>query len=78
MIQVDGEKEDDMIYVPYEYEGDRRKREAKRHKTHTVIVEDEIDLDAMIRESQNTNPKIMELEAQLADLKNKKMSKKDL
>jgi len=27
-------EDDEMIYVPFEYEGDGRKREAKRHKSH--------------------------------------------
>jgi hypothetical protein len=37
-----------------------------------------MDLDAMIRETQNTNPKIIALEAALEDLKNKKMTKREL
>lgn len=44
-------EDDDMIYVPFEFQGDGRKREAKRHKTHSVIPRDEMDLDAMIRET---------------------------
>lgn len=43
-------EEDDMIYVPFDYQGDGRKREAKRHKSHAVVPRDEIDLDAQIRE----------------------------
>lgn len=48
---ISEEDEDaDMIYVPYEFQGDGRKREAKRHKSHSIVPRDEIDLDAMIRE----------------------------
>lgn len=33
----DGEDSDEMILVPYEFQGDGRKREAKRHKSRTAI-----------------------------------------
>jgi hypothetical protein len=49
-ISEESEEEDDMIYVPFDYQGDGRKREAKRHKSHTVVPRDEIDLDAQIRD----------------------------
>lgn len=67
-----------MIYVPYEYQGDGRKREAKRHKTHSKILQDEIDLDQQIRDTQNSNSKIIALEQALEDLKNKKLTKREL
>ena len=51
------DKEDDdcgdseeIILVPYEFQGDGRKREAKRHKSRTVIPQEEIDLDQLIRD----------------------------
>lgn len=68
----------DMIYVPYDYQGDGRKREAKRHKSHSIVPRDEIDLDAMIREQQNTNSKIIALEQALEELKFSKLSKREL
>jgi len=51
-----------MILVPYEFQGDGRKREAKRHKSRTAIPQEEIDLDQLIRDFQNSNRKIQELE----------------
>lgn len=75
---ISEEEEDDMIYVPFDYQGDGRKREAKRHKCHSIVPRDEIDLDAMIREQQNTNPKIIALEQALEDLKTKKLTKREL
>jgi len=47
---ISEDEEEDMIYVPFDFVGDGRKREAKRHKSHTVVPRDEIDLDAQIRE----------------------------
>ena len=67
-----------MIYVPFEFQGDGRKREAKRHKSHTVVPRDEIDLDSQMRERQNSDPKIIALEEALEELKNAKMSKREL
>lgn len=54
--------EDDAVYVPFEYQGDGRKREAKRHKLQTMVAKDEIEIDRMIRDYQNTNSKIIESE----------------
>ena len=67
-----------MVYAPNPFQGDGRKREAKRHKSKTVVAQDEIDLDQMIRDYQNQNVKILELEEYLEDLKCKKISKKEL
>lgn len=72
------EEDEDMIYVPFDYVGDGRKREAKRHKSHTIVPRDEIDLDAQIREKQNTDPKIIALEQALEDLKTTKLTKREL
>ena len=69
---------DEIILVPYEFQGDGRKREAKRHKSRTVIPQEEIDLDLLIRDYQNSNPKVRDLEYQLEDLKNLRISKKEL
>lgn len=44
-VAEERDENDDMIYVPYEFQGDGRKREAKRHKTHSIVPRDEIDLD---------------------------------
>jgi len=42
--------EDDAIYVPFEYKGDGRKREAKKHKLQALVAQDEIMIDRMIRD----------------------------
>ena len=39
-----------MVYVPFEFKGDGRKREARRHKAKTVVPQDEIKLDKLIRD----------------------------
>ena len=67
-----------MVYAPNPFQGDGRKREAKRHKSKTVVAQDEIDLDQMIRDYQNQNVRILELEEQLDNLKLLKISKKEL
>ena len=43
-------EEDDAIYVPFEYKGDGRKREAKKHKLQALVAQDEIMIDHMIRD----------------------------
>ena len=67
-----------MAFAVNPFQGDGRKREAKRHKSKVVVAQDVLDLDLMIRDYQNQNPKIAELEEYLEDLKNKKISKKEL
>ena len=47
---ISEDEDSDMIYVPYDFQGDGRKREAKRHKCNSIVPRDEIDLDAMIRD----------------------------
>lgn len=66
----DDDDSEEIILVPYEFQGDGRKREAKRHKNRTVIPQEEIDLNKLISEYQNSNPKVRDLEYQLEDLKN--------
>ena len=70
--------QEDMVYAPNPFQGDGRKREAKRHKSKIVVAQDEIDLDQMIRDHQNENVKIVELEDMLDNLKSQKISKKEL
>jgi hypothetical protein len=70
--------DDDAIYIPFEYKGDGRKREAKKHKMQAIVARDEIEIDHMVREYQNTNSKIIELEQTLEDLRSLKISKKEL
>ncbi len=36
---------DEEVYFPYEFNGDGRKREAKRHKSNTVVTAEEIAVD---------------------------------
>lgn len=36
------------IYVPFEYNGDGRKREAKKHKQKSFVARDEMMIDSMI------------------------------
>ena len=66
------------MYAPNPFQGDGRKREAKRHKMKVVVAQDEIDLDQMVRDYQNQNLKILELEEALDNLKSQKISKKEL
>lgn len=42
--------DDELVYVPFEFQGDGRKREARRHKAKTVVPQDEINLDKLIRD----------------------------
>jgi len=42
------------------------------------VPQDEINLEGLIRDYQNSNLKIQELESQLEELKTKKISKKEL
>ena len=70
--------EDDAIYVPFEYKGDGRKREAKKHKLQALVAQDEIMIDRMIRHYQNSNEKIIESENALEALRAKNISKKEL
>jgi len=42
------------------------------------VARDEIEIDHMVREYQNTNSKIIELEQTLEDLRSLKISKKEL
>lgn len=67
-----------MVYIPFEFHGDGRKREAKRHKSQAMVAQDEIAIDQMIREYQNQNEKIIEIEQELEDLKTLSISKKEL
>ena len=64
--------------MPFEYQGDGRKREAKRHKLQAMVAKDEIEIERMIREFQNSNLKIMESEQALDELRTLKISKKEL
>jgi hypothetical protein len=50
------------VYVPFEHQGDGRKREAKRHKQQAIVAQDEIEIDRMIKIYQNSNLKIIESE----------------
>ena len=43
-----------------------------------IVARDEIEIDHMVREYQNTNSKIIELEQTLEDLRSLKISKKEL
>ena len=54
--------DEDAVYVPFEYQGDGRKREAKRHKMMAMVAKDEIEIDRMVRDYQNANIKIIESE----------------
>lgn len=64
--------------MPFEYQGDGRKREAKRHKLQAMVAKDEIEIERRIREFQNSNLKIMESEVALDELRMLKISKKEL
>ena len=70
--------DDDAVYVPFEYQGDGRKREAKRHKMMAMVAKDEIEIDRLIREYQNCNLKIIESEQALEELRTLNITKKEL
>ena len=72
------EEDEDLVYMPAQFQGDGRKREAKRHKSRTVVPQDEINLEGLIRDYQTANPKIQELEQSLEELKTLKISKREL
>ena len=77
--QIDSQSDlEDEIYVPFEYKGDGRKREAKKHKLQALVAQDEIMIDQMIKDYQNSNEKIIESEAALDELKSRNISKKEL
>ena len=69
---------DDAVFVPFEFKGDGRKREAKRHKMRAMVAKDEIAIDNMIKDYQNANDKIIESEKQLEDLRALNITKKEL
>jgi len=71
-------EEEDAVYVPFEYQGDGRKREAKRHKQQALVARDEIEIDRMIRDYQNSNSKIVASEQALDELRTLKITKKEL
>jgi hypothetical protein len=70
--------DEDAVYVPFEFQGDGRKREAKRHKMMAMVAKDEIEIDRMVREYQNSNSKIIESESALDDLRTLDITKKEL
>ena len=77
--QIDSQSDvDDEIYVPFEYKGDGRKREAKKHKLQALVAQDEIMIEQMIKDYQNSNDKIIESEAGLEELRSRNISKKEL
>ena len=69
---------EDEIYMPFEYNGDGRRREAKKHKNRSFVARDEVMIDQMVNDYQNSNPKILESEAAIDDLKNENLTKKEL
>jgi hypothetical protein len=46
------------VYVPYDCQVDGRKREAKRLKSRSKIPQEEVDLEKLVRDYQNSNKKI--------------------
>lgn len=70
--------DEDAVYVPFEYQGDGRKREAKRHKMMAMVAKDEIEIDRMVREYQNNNSKVIDSEQALDDLRTLDITKKEL
>lgn len=75
---MDRDDSDDEVFVPYDFQVDGRKREAKRLKSRTRIPQEEINLEKLVRDYQNSNRKILELESELSDLKNQNISKREL
>jgi len=75
---VEEDDDDDILLMTTQYQGDGRKREAKRHKSRAVVTQDEVELEEAIKNYQNSNPKILELEEKLDELKTLKINKRDL
>jgi predicted RNase H-like nuclease (RuvC/YqgF family) len=69
---------DDEVFVPYDFQVDGRKREAKRLKSRTKVPQEEIDIEHLVKEYQNSNKKIIDLEQELSNLKNQALSKREL
>lgn len=81
--EADDDVEDDSssdaeVFVPYDCQVDGRKREAKRLKSRTKVPQEEVDLEKLVRDYQNSNRKIQELEKELSDLKNQNITKREL
>lgn len=72
------ESSDNEVYVPQTVQVDGRKREAKRLKSRTKIAQEELELEKLVRDYQGSNRKIIALEDELNDLKNQKISKREL
>jgi len=70
--------EDDAIFMPFQYEGDGRRREAKLHKMKAMVAKDEIVIERMIHEYQDSNHRVRTLENELELLRSLKISKKEL
>lgn len=49
---------DAEVFVPYDCQVDGRKREAKRLKSRTKIPQEEVELEKLVRDYQNSNRKI--------------------
>lgn len=43
-------KDEEPLFVSFDFQGDGRKREAKRHKSRTMIAREEIELENFIRD----------------------------
>lgn len=72
------ESSDAEVYIPYNCQVDGRKREAKRLKSRTKIAQEEVELDQLVRDYQNGNRKIRDLEQELSDLRTQNITKREL
>lgn len=69
---------DAKVFIPYNCQVDGRKREAKRLKSRTKIAQEEVELDQLVRDYQNGNRKIRDLEQELSDLRTQNITKREL
>jgi len=69
---------EETIYVAHGLQQDGRKREVKQLKQRTHVTREELELQRMVLDYQNSNKKIIALENELNDLKTTNISKREL
>lgn len=57
-MDEDDQSSDEEVFVPLDLQVDGRKREAKRLKNKSRVPKEEINLEKLVRDYQNSNSKI--------------------
>lgn len=57
-VDDDDQSSDEEVFVPLDLQVDGRKREAKRLKNKSRVPKEEINLEKLVRDYQNSNRKI--------------------